>query len=288
MIAHVAEAGEDRGRVVVRLGAYAPSNPAALAAAVHVASAFQSEIEGLFIEDPLVFSAAARPYVRALSLSGEQRSDLSAQSLEFDTGHFTVAVQRELAALAKAHRVEFSARVVRDDVIGALATACAERGPWNIIVFAESILDDHRAGLVGDTATHVLGTTGLVAAGRSAVWHNGPIVIALEESDRLSGMVRAAQRLAAVAGDTILIQPVADDEIAFDWLEGEIRLMLGDNPGVKVGTRPHHFGSSAVWLATLAAHRPRIILARHGGMIMPAGAIREPLAGLGCPVFLVH
>ena len=288
MIAHVAQAGEDRGRVVVRLGAYAASSPAAIAAAVHVARAFQSEIEGLFVEDPLAFEAASRPFVRALSLTGAPRSDLSPSSLEYDTGHFAIAVQRELADAARAGRVEFSARVVRNDPIAALAEACAVRGPWNIIVFAEPILDDDRAGLVSAAACSVMGTTAYVAAGRSAAWRGGPVLIALEDTDRLTGMLRAAQRLAAVAGDDIIIQPVAGDDIALDWLEGEIRLTLGDIPGVKVSPRPPQTGSQAVWLAALAASSPRIVLARHGGLIVPASRARLPLASLGCPVFLVH
>ena len=50
MIAHVAQTGEDRGRVVLQLGSAHPS-AIALEAAVRVARAFQSEIESLFVED---------------------------------------------------------------------------------------------------------------------------------------------------------------------------------------------------------------------------------------------
>ena len=50
MIAHVAQAGEDRGRVVLHLQSGHPS-AIALEAAVRIARAFQSEIESLFVED---------------------------------------------------------------------------------------------------------------------------------------------------------------------------------------------------------------------------------------------
>ena len=288
MIAHVAEASEDRGRVVVRLGAYVPSSPAVIAAAIHVARAFQSGIEGLFIEDPQVFDAAALPFVRALSTVGVTRTDLTPSTLAFDTSQFAVAMQREIADAAKAARIEFAARVVRDDVIAALTDACAARGPWNIVAFGEPIVDDDASALVSSAASSVWGTTGFIAAARSAVWRAGPIVIALEDTDRLTGMLRAAQRLAAVADDTILVQPVAEDDIALDWLEGELRVLLPGVPGVTVLPRPSHTGSSDVWLAALAASRPRLVIARHGGQIIPAGHLSRPLAGLRCPVFMVH
>jgi hypothetical protein len=288
MIAHVAEAGEGRGRVVIRLGAYAPSSPAALSAAVHVARAFQSKIEGLFIEDPEVFAAAARPFVRALSLTGEVRYDLTPNAIDFDTSHFAVAVQRELAEVAKAGRVAFSARVVRDDVIDALSRACSEHGPWNIIVFAEPVVDDDISGLVSSAIQTVWGTTGTIVAGRASRWRRGPIVLALEDTDRLTGMLRAARRLAAVAGEPIGIQLVAADDIALDWLESEIRLTLGDAADIEILPRPAQIGSDPVWLATIAGHLPRIVLARHGGQLMPAGRMSGPLANLVCPVFLVH
>ena len=59
MIAHVAAAGEDKGRVVLRLGAGVPASDIALEAAVAVARAFQSEIESLFIEDRQLFELAS-------------------------------------------------------------------------------------------------------------------------------------------------------------------------------------------------------------------------------------
>ena len=49
MIAHVAETGENRGRVVLQLGSAHPS-AIALEAAVRIAQAFQSEIESVFVQ----------------------------------------------------------------------------------------------------------------------------------------------------------------------------------------------------------------------------------------------
>ena len=57
MIAHVAQTGEDRGRVVLQLRSGRPS-AIALQAAVRVAQAFNSEIESLFVQDQQLLDLA--------------------------------------------------------------------------------------------------------------------------------------------------------------------------------------------------------------------------------------
>jgi hypothetical protein len=288
MIAHVAEAGEDRGRVVVRMGEFVPVSPAAVAAAVHVARAFQSEVEGLFIEDPDVFSVASHAHVRVLTPTGRARPVGTRDELEFMAGQFSVAAQRRLAQAAQAAGVKFSARVVREAAVPALQAACAERGPWNIIAFAEPIsAGHHNAGLAAAFA-QVWGTTGYLVAGSRANWRHGPIVLAVEDLDRLTGMVRAAQRLAGVHGDPIWLLPVGEDEIGLDWLEGEIRLMLGEGSQIKMLPRPHLSGSGLLLRAALFDCAPRMVIARYGGVLLPAQNTADAVSELGCPAFLVH
>ena len=77
MIAHVAETGENQGRVVLHLGSVHPST-IALEAAVRIAQAFQSEIESLFVEDEQLFDCAAYGFVREVSLSGRHSRAVSA------------------------------------------------------------------------------------------------------------------------------------------------------------------------------------------------------------------
>ncbi|MEQ1697398.1 MAG: hypothetical protein ABL901_16320 [Hyphomicrobiaceae bacterium] len=288
MIAHVAEANEDRGRVVVRLGDFAPSSKAAIAAAVHVAVAFRSEIEGLFIEDPDLFSACAHGSLREVGPAGRASSKLTASALGRDAEHFAIAVQRELSIAAAASSVKFSAHVVRDQTIPALQAACAQRGPWNIIVFAESIVGADKSELLSAAVSQVWGTTGYIATGARCAWRSGPIVVVIEDIDHLTGMIRAAERLAAVAGDPVYVLPVGGDEIALDWLEGEVRLTLGDASNLTILPRPAHAGSNLVLRSAIAQTKPRIIIARHGGVLLPLDGAARPLADLGCPVFLVH
>lgn len=287
MIAHVAEAGEDRGRVVVRLGEFAVSSPAAVSAAIHVATAFRSQLEGLFIEDPDLYHACAHANLRELSMTGAA-ARLSPARLGRDAEAFAVAVQRQLSNAAHAAGIGFTARVVRDPALKALQDACAERGPWNIIAFAEPIAGRAQGEFVSNAIAEIWGTTGYIATGARAVWRPGPIIVAIEDVEHLTGMIRAAERLAAVSGDRIELIPVGGDEIGLDWLEGEIRLTLGEGSSVNVLPRPSHAGSNLVLRSAIAERKPRMVIARHGGFLLSAGELAKPLSDLGCPVFLVH
>lgn len=289
MIAHVAEAGENRGRVVVRLGDFAPSSEAAIAAAIHVAIAFRSELEGLFIEELNLYAACAHEgLLREVRLAGSAAGPLQPKALVRDAEHFAVAVQRQLSDAARAAGVPFAAHVVRDDVTAALEAACAKRGPWNIIAFAEPIAGRELSDQLSRAVCQIWGTTGYIAAGSRAQWRPGPVVVAVEDMERLTGMIRAAERLASVAGDRLLVVPVAEDDIALDWLEGELRLTLADAAGVTIAPRAIHAGSALVLRAIVAGYAPRLVIARHGGFLLPDVDLSRPLSDLGCPAFLVH
>ena len=286
MIAHVAEAGEDRGRVVVRLGETATSSPAALAAAIHVARAFRSEIEAIFAESPDIAAATAHDRARFVATNGGSRAFPQA-TLTAGLTHFASASVRQFAAEARACGVSFKAKVVHDEPIPALSAACAERGPWNIVAFAEPITSRARAAVLNDALARVWGTTAFIAAGPMARWRPGPILAVVEDIERLTGLVRTAERLAALTGETVLVLPAAEDAIAQDWLEGEVALTLAPAAGTKVLSRPPFYGPAAI-LSEIERHRPRLVLARHGGQVIPPEGTECALAALSAPAFILH
>lgn len=288
MIAHAGETGEDRGRVVVRLGSLTLSSRAALEAAVHVARAFQSEIEGIFVEDPDLFEAAAHGFVREISHFAGRPRGLSHEVVIGDTAHFAVAAQRELAETAGAHRISFKARSIRHGVVPALARACAERGPWNIVAFGEPIVDEAGAELVADALASVFGATGYIVSGRRARWARGPILIAAEDIDRISGQIRVARGLAAVERDPVCIVGVGADDIARDWLDAEIRLAAAEGGDIAVLPALSAEAPPAALTAALSGIGPRLIVTRNGGITAPAAHLQRVLAALPCPLFLTH
>ncbi|HKZ96156.1 MAG TPA: hypothetical protein VJ045_04170, partial [Hyphomicrobiaceae bacterium] len=167
MIAHVAEAGEERGRVVLRLGPTGSMSDIALEAAVRVAQAFQSEIESLFIEDQRLFDLASFPFAREVSLSGRQTRAISAEDIARELRALSAALNRKVAETARRAEVPVRFRTIRDEPVHALAAACTESGPWNVVALAEP-LTSGGAGYLAELFAAVEGATGFVLVGPAA------------------------------------------------------------------------------------------------------------------------
>ena len=157
MIVHVAAAGESRGRVVLQVGCGEPSG-LALEAAVRVAQAFNSEIETLFVESQQLLQMASYPFAKEISLTGRSSRPISSADIEQDLRYVSQAVQRKLDAMARAAEVPVRWRVMRAEPAEAVAQACAECGPWNVVALGqvENALRDEAACLVVEVFPLVL------------------------------------------------------------------------------------------------------------------------------------
>ncbi len=198
MIMHVAEAGERRGRVVLHLASGHP-NEIAIEAAVRIAQAFNSEIESLFVEDLQLYDLASYPFAREISLTRARQRPLSRDDIEREMRLCGQSLQRRVEALARAADVPLRAKVVRDDPVHALAKACAEDGPWNVVALADALAPGQGARLRDLFAT-VVGTTGLMLVGPNARRTRGQIVAVVETPEHLQPLMRAGERLAGVLG----------------------------------------------------------------------------------------
>lgn len=288
MIAHVAEAGEERGRVVLRLAASGRLSDIALEAAVRVAEAFQSEIESLFVEDRQLLDMAAFPGAREIALSGRSSRSLAALEILREMRFVASALQRRVAAAARACDIAVHARAVRDDPVRALMLTCAECGPWNVVTLGEPFTATS-PGMLVELFESVLDTTGIVLAGPGAVRTTGPVIAVIEETERVPAMLRTAQRLAAVSASETRLLVVESDGGRLQWLEGQVRLALGRN-----GDVPLDMANLAVDdMRTLAERLRRLgagfVMARFGGRFAPTerdvGTLSAWLEG---PLFLVR
>ena len=136
MIAHVAEAGEFRGRVVLQFASGRPS-PVAIEAAIRIARAFQSEIESLFVEDTQLIELSGFPFAREISFSGRSTRTITSGDIERDIRFAFSEARRRVEAHARRAEVPLRQTIVRGEPVKALAAACAECGPWNLIALAE-------------------------------------------------------------------------------------------------------------------------------------------------------
>ncbi len=288
MIAHVAAAGEGRGRVVLWLGSSAQTSSTAIDAAMLLARAYDSEVESLFVEDQQLFELAGLPFARIISSGEEGWRALPSVDLEREIHFVGAALQRQIATTARETSVTYRSRVVRDDPMRALARACSETGPWNVVTIAEPF-GAWKEERLRDLFSSVHGTTGVVIAGPMARRIQGPIIAVVEEIERLSPMLKVADRINEATGGPVKLLLVGDRKDELAWLEGEARLLFSDGEETPFEVVLVERGDTPAVAETLRRHRAGFVLAQYGGLTVPAEGNLRPLScALECPLLIVR
>lgn len=302
MTAHVAERGEGRGRVVVVVGCTQPVSRPALAAAVHVAAAYHAEIDAVFVEDRQLADAAAFDFAQEIPLrgTGGPRA-LELERLVERMRDAARGVRHDLAALARAADVPVRHQHLRSTPLRAMAEACREMGPWNVVAQCRPIsvlaltsalrLFDQVTGMTG-VLVGGCGSDGALPAGVAGPRRGGgrPVVAVIEDFERLAGMLRTASRLARVDGSEVCLALTAPRRAALDWLAAEVRESLGkDASGVHVQRLETPGGGAAVIAEALRRLDPGFLVAAHDGLAVAAEDGVRSLAGiLRAPLLLVR
>jgi len=288
MIAHVAEASERKGRVVLH-AASADVNPLAIEAAMRIAAAFKSELESLFVEDAKLFDVAGFPFASQISLSGRRREPLTREQIAAELKHLASALHRRIAALAAKSDVPFKATVVRSDPIDALARACRENGPWNIVALAET-LTRANADRLRQLIAAKLDATGFVVVGRNAQRAKGPTLVAIGDMAHLEPGLRAAERLQsepAPGGIQIVLVGASADEA--QEMENQARLIIGPQAQADLVRLAPRFGSPLEVAETLRKAQPGFVITRFDGVLAPSDEdLQSIIAMLECPLFLMR
>ena len=309
MTAHVAEADEARGRVILRSSSWLP-NDVAIQAAMLVANAFNSEVELLLVEDSQRVNFANFPFAKEFSLHGGQARAISAEAVraEIDAA-FKIARQRVAAACAE-HEVPVYEHIVRDDPVQALASACARRGPWNMIAIAETFgtpmsfsLDEVFDGVDDATGIIIAGPEARAPAAlggkpqggkvgrpiRRRSPSSGPVVLAVEDAVHIQGMLRVGRYLAAALKVEVVILIVAGTDEALARTEAEVRLLLADESAVRLARSDTIFGEQAAVADFIRRQNGSFLIAQYGGITAPRARSLRPLTGaLPCPALLVR
>lgn len=287
MIAHVAESGEDRGRVVLHVGTGDP-HVIAVEAALRVARAFGSEIESLFVEDEQLFDCAAYAFAREIPLSGSRSRPLSRDDLMRSLHFAAQGARRRIEELARKAEVPLRCTIVRDESTRALSIACAERGPWNVVALSEPFKAAN-GPLLKQLLNEVVGTTGFVLVGPRAKRVAGSVVVAVESTDYLPEMLRAAEKLAALDESGIVLLLIASDQDHLDRIDAETRLVVEAHPNMRIAWAALSHGASAVIAETLRRLHAGTVICRFGGLVVSDEEDLRPLAAaLECPLLLVR
>ncbi|MES0403970.1 MAG: hypothetical protein ABUJ93_10770 [Hyphomicrobium sp.] len=274
--------------MVLWLGSSAQTSSTAIDAAMLLARAYDSEVESLFVEDQQLFELAGLPFARIISSGEEGWRALPSVDLEREIHFVGAALQRQIATTAREASVTYRSRVVRDDPMRALARACSETGPWNVVTIAEPF-GAWKEDRLRDLFSSVHGTTGVVIAGPMARRIQGPIIAVVEEIERLSPMLKVADRINEATGGPVKLLLVGDRKDELAWLEGEARLLFSDGEETPFEVVLVERGDTPAVAETLRRHRAGFVLAQYGGLTVPAEGNLRPLScALECPLLIVR
>lgn len=288
MITHVAEAGEQRGRVVLWMGGAHDPQETAIEAAFRLAQAFQAELESLFVADHQLFDFAALPFAREIPLSGRGSRQLTAEALARQMKAHASSLQRRVLAQAKAADVRAEARIVRAEPVHALAEACARNGPWNVVTMGMPIRRGIGASLT-ELFEMVHATTGVVVAGPKARRTSGPVIAVIDDLERTMPMMRAARRIAAATGSEARLCLLDQAQGHDQWLEGQVRLALGATPAVKLDVIDMGLETPRSVAQAMRRQGAGFVITRFGGQLVRDEEDVAPLAEiLEGPLFLVR
>ncbi|CFX13085.1 conserved protein of unknown function [Candidatus Filomicrobium marinum] len=287
MIVHVAEAGEARGRVVLHCGYSPAANDAALKVALHIAKAYRSELEGLLVENRQILALAGHTFAHEIALADGAVHGLDAGDLQRQHRALYEAERRHITKAATVAGVEARVQTVRDDDIAALVRCCAALGPWNVVVLPEP-MDGSGSEKIGRILDAVQDATGVVTVPRRARLSKGPIVVTVEDEDRMSTMLRTAERLAAITGAEIklLLTTAGDDEL--HWLEAQARLLVADNKRCSIMLNDTTSAPASSIAGRVGAMSASFLIAKHGGSVLPYEDCRSLTSVLRCPVFCIR
>lgn len=288
MIAHVAEAAENSGRVVFKLAAANVAAPVALAAAVHVAQSFSAGLESLFVEDPQLLDFASFDFAREVQGSGGLANPVSVASLESSLESLAAAMHGEVASAAAGAGVPVHCRTLRDDPAAALAAACSENGPWNVAVLGAAVSAETEAH-VSDLVSNIQDVTGFVVASESASRTTGPVVAIVEKLAHVQPLLRAAERLAARAREDVHLILFAGNADENAWMDGQVRLLLGSDVAADLILSPDTAASPEALAGFLHVLGAGFVIAQLGGALLP---LEGGLAGFAAshegPLFLIR
>ena len=213
---------------------------------------------------------------------------MAAPDLEHELRFVGAALQRQVADAAKRAAIPCRARTMRDDPLGALAKACAENGPWNVVAIAEpfAATDDKR---LREVFASVSDTTGVMVAGATARISSGPVVAAVEHLERLGPMLKAAERLARAANSDVKLMLVGNRPNDLSELEGRARLLFGESGGPELETVLAARGDVAAVAGAVRRHKAGLVLAQYGGLVVSGeDTPRSLTAALPCPLLVVR
>ncbi len=267
MIAHVAEASELSGRVVLWLDPEADYPASRLEAPVRLAAAYGAEIETVVIADACGDLTADVP-TRLIGSSGAMgERDFHAYDRRFEL--LVTRCRRAVDDVGAAHGVRVRHALASGDAGDRISEMCDERGPWNIVALARMPVSRSDT-VVGSLLANVSGATGFLLCGLQRSKESRVVVI-VEDVERLTSMLRAAERLSGPRGPVHIVIG-ADTAEGYAEIEAQSRILAAEFhvPVVFEDVGPT-FGVPEALTEYVARLRPSLVIAVFGGSALADG-----------------
>jgi hypothetical protein len=293
MIAHVAEASELSGRVVLWLDPETRYAPALLEAPVRLAAAYGAEIETVVVSvtdddnsDDLDDASNERPPIRRLGRRANgELPEASGESRAFAL--LTERCRRAVEEAGAVHSVKVRHALAHGDAVDRISEMCLARGPWNIVALARTP-GFAANSLIGTLLANVSGATGFLLCGEHAARAASRVVVIVEDADRLPSMLRAAERLAPPNGKVHIVI-AADTAVEYAELEAQARLLTSDQTAIAFEQPGPTFGVPGALTELVARLKPGLVVARFGGSAFTDGReLARASVATRAPILLVR
>lgn len=287
MIAHVAEASEASGRVLLWLDPDAVAMPQTFEASVRIAAAYAADLETVIIDRPSVCAVDGIPSAH-VSLLGKVKPASGKASGATDISLLLAERQRrDVGAKAARANVKVSHSSARGDAIDRLAEMCLARGPWNIVAVSRPPSTD-LPGILSAILANVSGATGVVVAGRGEKVLAPDVAVIVEDAERMPSMLRAGERL-LMPGGKIHVMIAAETVSSYDELDAQVRLVAREFINIVHRPGSPDFGITGTMDEELFRLRPGFVIARFGGNLLgDTKALTRLLAVAPGPMLLVR
>lgn len=268
MMAHVAEAGEASGRVLLLIEEGVASVEMAARAASRFAAAFNAEIETIAVNQD--FAERAGGINASALVSADEARPLVNGTLTRVAAVQSLLTMRQIRVIEQAswrYGVACRHTALAGDPIDRLSEVCVSRGPWNIVVLS-SPTQASTASTISAILANVGGATGIVTAPTRTQSEEGPVVIVVEDAERFPAMMRAAGKLKNLCGRVHLVLAAAKRSELSD-LEAHVRLVTANHAGVVIEPCEPSLGLEGALDDTLRRLKPSFVIARFSGVLLP-------------------
>ena len=199
-------------RILVALDASAYSH-AALAAAVTLATRFQSDVEGLFVEDINLLRLAELPFAREFRFGQAGPRPVASEDVQRGLRARAALLRHEVEELTSEHKLRGSFRVARGAVAGEVLAAAREA---DLLALGRTGHSLARRARFGSTARAAIANAVSAVLLVQPEMEAGPVLVFYDGSAAGARALALAAQLAGEANELRILVWGPDEETAFE------------------------------------------------------------------------